>query len=55
MMEVVLGSQPEATGGKLSVDTLYSARSLGENARELKSGQDATRSKVKVWEIGDKM
>jgi len=54
-MEVVLGSQTEATAEKLSVDTLYSAHHLGENPRERKSGQDATRSEVKVWEIDDKV
>ena len=39
-MEVVPGGQPEAAGGKLSIDALYSARPLGV-------------SLCKVWEICD--
>jgi len=30
-MEVISGGQPDAAGRKLSIDTLDSARSLGEN------------------------
>jgi len=32
-MEAVLGGQQDSVGGKLSVDTLDSARSLGESLR----------------------
>ena len=33
-MEVIPGGQPDAAGGKLSIETLNSARSLGENPRK---------------------
>jgi len=33
-MEVIPGGQPDAAGRKLYIDTLDSARSLGENARK---------------------
>jgi len=33
-MEVIPGGQPDAAGRKLSIDTLGSDRSLGENPRK---------------------
>ena len=33
-MEVTPGGQPDAAGRKLSIDTLNSARALGENPRK---------------------
>jgi len=33
-MKVIPGGQPDAAGRKLSIDTLNSARALGENPRK---------------------